>query len=206
MDDTRPTGAFSGTTGERGQGEPGGFDGFEPLFTRVFPAVVGLLRRVADPVGADPGCRNAAVDRSVEAFAWARVRHLDDSDRSVARVVARALDSGLELLVDPAHLCPLPADVEPADLLDGDVLTAELAQSWATLGIPSPELHTALVDVDRRARRVGLASLGAGLVLEDVAALLDLRGDHALDALAEVAERLTVRRRQRSGAAAGVSS
>lgn len=176
--------------------------GFDALFDRVYPALVGLARRVADPGRSDPGSRSVATDVAVEVMAWGRRRRLDDSDRSVSRLVGRTLDRSLTLLEDPPHLCPLPPDLEPSDLLDADVLPPDVERSWSTLGIPSRELRTALVDVDRRVRRVGLASLGAGLSLEDVAALLDLRGDEALDALAEVAERLTVRRRDRLRSAA----
>ncbi|MBM3662147.1 MAG: hypothetical protein FJW94_04530 [Actinobacteria bacterium] len=169
--------------------------GFAELLDRSFAGVVGLVRRVSDPSRSDPASLRAAVDIAVEVFAWARIRNLGDTDAGLTRVVRRALDRSLPLLTRPAHLCPLPVDLVPADLLDADLLTPETVTAWSTVGLSSQELRTALNDVDRNARRVGLATLGAQLTLEDTSALLDLRGDEALDALAEVAEQLTAHRR-----------
>ncbi len=167
------------------------------LFVRVYPAVVGLIRRVLDRPGVDVRSLADAEQIAVEIMAWARLRRLPDSDAAVTRIAARALDRCLERIEGSARRVPLPTGLVVEDLADDDVLDDGARLEWTTTGIRLGELHEALRDAPVRVRRVGVCCVGAGLAPEDVAALLDLRGDETLAALGELAERLTGLRRSR---------
>jgi DNA-directed RNA polymerase specialized sigma24 family protein len=167
------------------------------LFVRVYPAIVGLVRRVLDRPGVDVRSLTDAEQVAVEVMAWARSRRLADSDAAVVRIASRALDRCLERIEGSARRVPLPMGLVVEDLADDDVLDDGARVEWTTAGLRLGELHDALRDAPVRVRHVGVCCLGAGLAPEDVAALLDLRGDETLAALAEVAERLTGQRRSR---------
>ncbi len=167
------------------------------LFVRVYPAVVGLIRRVLDRPGVDVRSLADAEQIAVEIMAWARLRRLPDSDAAVTRIAARALDRCLERIEGSARRVPLPTGLVVEDLADDDVLDDGARLEWTTTGIRLGELHEALRDAPVGVRRVGVCCVGAGLAPEDVAALLDLRGDETLAALGELAERLTGLRRSR---------
>lgn len=167
------------------------------FFVRVYPAVVGLVRRVLDRPGVDVRSLADAEQVAVEVMAWARRRRLADSDAAVTRIAARALDRCLERIEGSLRRVPLPVGLVVEDLADDDVLDDGARVEWTTTGIRLGELHDAVRDAPVRVRRVAVCCIGAGLAPEDVAALLDLRGDETLAALAEVADRLTALRRNR---------
>jgi hypothetical protein len=171
--------------------------GAHELFVRVYPAVVGLVRRVLDRPGVDLRSLADAEQVAVEVMAWARRRRLADSDASVTRITARALDQCLERIEGSARRVPLPMGLVVEDLADDDVLDDGARVEWTTSGFRLGELHDAVRDAPVRVRRVAVCCIGAGLAPEDVAALLDLRGDETLAALAEVADRITALRRNR---------
>lgn len=168
------------------------------LFVRVYPAVVGLVRRVLDRPGVDARSLVEAERVAVETMAWARSRRLADTDAAVTRITSRVLDRCLGFLDGSARRVPLPPGLAAEDLADDDVLDDGARVEWTTTGLRLGELHDVLRDAPVRVRRVGVCCLGAGLAPEDVAALLDLRGDETLAALAEVADRLTTQRRSRA--------
>ncbi len=167
--------------------------GAHELFVRVYPAVVGLVRRVLDRPGVDLRSLADAEQVAVEVMAWARRRRLADSDASVTRITARALDQCLERIEGSARRVPLPMGLVVEDLAD----TIGQFEHARRPGFRLGELHDAVRDAPVRVRRVAVCCIGAGLAPEDVAALLDLRGDETLAALAEVADRITALRRNR---------
>ena len=174
-------------------------DPFDALFERVYPAIVGIVVRIIDrdQVSAD-GLRIGR-DVATDVLVTARAKHLDDADDSVTRVVSWALDRCLGLLDGIDARVPLPPGITASDLADADVLADGAGLEWTLEGIALEELRIALRDLSARCRRVGLLCLGAGLSLEDASALLDLRGDEATAALAEVGERMCLRRRTERG-------
>lgn len=176
----------------------------DALFERVYPAVVGLVLRVVDRSGRDRESQRLAAAEAVEVMVWARWRRLPDTDGSVARIAGRVLDRCVSLIEHRADRVPLPGGVSIEDLVDDDVLDDGAGHEWGTAGVRLDELHAVLAGADRRARRVGACVLAAGLPLEDAAALLDLRGDETVAALATVGERLTAHRRDAARVAASL--
>ncbi len=167
----------------------------DALFMRVYPAMVGLVRRIIDRDGSDRAALRTAEDVAVDVMAWARTRRLHDTDEATTRIAGRTLDRCVDLLLRPGLQVPLPPGLEVEDLADGDVLDDGARLEWTTSGLRLEELHVALADTDRRTRRVGTCCLAAGLSPEDTAALLDLRGDETVQALARIGEQLTAHRR-----------
>ncbi|MBU6217040.1 MAG: hypothetical protein KGR17_10600, partial [Acidobacteria bacterium] len=111
------------------------------LFVRVYPAVVGLIRRVLDRPGVDVRSLADAEQIAVEIMAWARLRRLPDSDAAVTRIAARALDRCLERIEGSARRVPLPTGLVVEDLADDDVLDDGARLEWTTTGIRLGELH-----------------------------------------------------------------
>lgn len=170
-------------------------DSFDALFGRAHPAVLGIVTRIVDRDRTSADALRLGREVATDVFVRARSKHLDDTDDSVTRVVGWALDRCLTLLDGIDARVPLPPGITAADLADADVLADGAGLEWTVEGLALDELRIALRDLPTRVRRVGLLCLGAGLSLEDTAALLDLRGDEATSALAEVGERMCVRRR-----------
>ena len=172
---------------------------FDALFQRAYPAVIGIVVRIIDRDLTSADALRVGRDVATDVLTVARSKHLDDTDESVTRVVSWAADRCLGLLDGLETRVPLPPGITAADLADADVLAEGAGLEWTVEGMALEELRIALRDLPARVRRVGLLCLGAGLSLEDTAALLDLRGDEATSALAEVGERMCVRRRTERG-------
>ena len=174
-------------------------DPFDALFERAYPAVIGIVVRIIDRDRESADALRIGREVATEVLVTARSKHLDDADDSMTRVVGWTLDRCLGLLDGIDVRVPLPPGITAADLADADVLAEGAGLEWTLEGLALDELRIALRDLPARVRRVGLLCLGAGLSLEDTAALLDLRGDEATAALAEVGERMCVRRRTEHG-------
>ena len=137
------------------------------LFVRVYPAVVGLVRRVLDRPGVDVRSLADAEQVAVEVMAWARRRRLADSDAAVTRIAARALDRCLERIEGSPRRVPLPTGLVVEDLADDDVLDDGARIEWTTSGFRLGELHDAVrvgdpAVADGEVARVELVERDAG--------------------------------------------
>lgn len=165
------------------------------LFSRAYPAAVGLGLRVLDRhrQAADQS-RALAEDLATEALARARVKHLRDTPESLARVTAWTADLCLPHLAGHPGRVPLPPGIGPADLLPEDLL-ADGGEELLRDGLSLDELQAALMGLPRRTRRVGLVCLGAGLSVDETAALLGADPGDVSGRIERIARRLADRRR-----------
>lgn len=169
---------------------------FNVLFARAYPAAVGLAVRVLDRNHAARHQSLAlAEDLATEAMARARVRRLRDTLDSLARIIGWTADLCLPHLAGHPGRVPLPAGIGPADVLPEDLLVAGGAEGLLVDGLSLDELQAALMGLPRRVRRVGIVCLGAGLPVEDTAALLDVDAAEVTSRLARVSTRIADRRR-----------
>jgi DNA-directed RNA polymerase specialized sigma24 family protein len=169
---------------------------FNVLFTRAYPAVVGFLMRVLDRHRQVPSASLArSEDLATEALARARVQGLSDSERSLARIFGWTADLCLPHLVGHPGRVPLPADLEPSDLLPEDMVDGGAGDELRHEGLPLDELQVALMGLPRRTRRVGVACLGAGLGIAETASILGLPREDVRGRVRRIGTRLADRRR-----------
>lgn len=147
---------------------------FDALFTRAYPAAVGLAQLVLDRDRSVPvASAQMATEVALEALVRARVRRLVDDERSVARVMGWVADGCVSRLV--GHPGEVPLDLW---LTSTDPSFAAVAGTDED-GVPLPgwlslsELQEVLAASGRTDRRVGVVVLGAGLGPAEAGALLD---------------------------------
>lgn len=166
------------------------------LFARVYPAVVGLARRVLDRDRTAPSASDAVADEiAVEALTRARVHHLQDTDRSAERIVGWVADLCLARLIGHPGRVALPEDASADALLSADLLEDGVGAEWDEHGLALWELQEAISGARRVDRRVGLVCLGCGLPRAQTAALLGMEVEDVSDSLARIGVRLSDRRR-----------
>ena len=170
--------------------------GFDLLFERACPGVVGLARRVLDRGREAPSLSDPVADEvTVEAFSRARVHHLGDNDHALHRVVAWTADLCLDRLIGHPGRVQLPDGARADDLLPADLLEDGVGAEWDAHGLALWELQEALTGARRTDRRVGVVCLGAGTTPTETAVLLGLSDDDVRSALARIGTRLADRRR-----------
>ncbi len=169
---------------------------FDLLFVRVYPAVVGLARRVLDRDRTAASASDAVADEiAVEALTRARVHHLQDSDRSAEKIVGWAADLCLARLIGHPGRVALPEDASADDLLSADLLEDGVGEEWDRYGLALWELQEAISGARRADRRVGLVCLGSGLPRAQTAAVLGMEVEDVSDSLERIGVRLSDRRR-----------
>lgn len=169
---------------------------FDLLFLRAYPAAVGLVLRVVDRHRQAPErSREMAEELVTGPLTTARVRNLDDSDRSLARVVAWTADEVAEVLVGHPGRVGLPPGLHAADLLPADLVEEGAGVDLVMEGLALDELQDVVSSCRTRVRRIGIVCLGAGLSPEDTAALLGEEPARVADALSRIGRRLGDRRR-----------
>jgi len=178
------------TSSEAARGE------FDLLFERVYPAVVGLVRRVLDrqriaPVASDP----AAEEIAIEALTRAKVHRFADTDRAAERIVGWAAELCLGRLIGHPGRVALPDGASATDLLPADLFEAGVGAEWAEHGLALGELQEALSSARRTDRRVGIVCLGCGMPPVQTAALLGIDTAQVHASLARIGTRLADRRR-----------
>lgn len=170
--------------------------GFDLLFERACPGVVGLARRVLDPDREAPALSDPVAEEVVvEAFSRARVHHLGYGERAEQRVVAWAADLCLDRLIGHPGRVMLPVGARADDLLPADLLEDGIGSEWDVHGLELWELQEALAGARRVDRRVGVVCLGAGMEPPETASLLGLTLPEVRSALERIGTRLADRRR-----------
>lgn len=169
---------------------------FDLLFERVYPAVVGIARRVLDrDRSAAPGSDRAADDIAVEVMTRARVHHFGDTDRAAEHIVGWTADACLTRIIGHPGRVALPAGARADDLLTADLLEDGVGAEWDVHGLALWELQEALSGARRSDRRVGVLCLGCGLTPLHTAVVLGVTTDAVDASLARVGVRLSDRRR-----------
>ena len=169
---------------------------FDLSFERVYPAVVGIARRVLDrDRSATPGSDRAADDIAVEVMTKARVHHFGDTDRAAEHIVGWTADVCLSRIIGHPGRVALPDGARADDLLTADLLEDGVGTEWDVHGLALWELQEALSGARRWDRRVGLLCLGCGLSPLHTAVVLGLKADAVTASLARVGVRLSDRRR-----------
>jgi len=166
--------------------ERNGSDDLETRFDSLYPAAVGLARRVLDRDGSALA-RSLPVAEELALDALVRAAGVGGTARTLrpGRVVALLADGCLERLVGHPGTVPLHPELLGPDIeFDGT--------------LPMAELQEALCDLRRRDRRVGVLVLAAGLEPTQTAALLDLPLPETLRSLARIGTRLADGRRVRA--------
>ncbi|MFZ4517634.1 MAG: hypothetical protein ACOYOP_04560 [Microthrixaceae bacterium] len=170
--------------------------GFDLLFLRAYPAAVGLVLRVVDRHRQAPErSREMAEEIVTGPLTTARIRNLDDSDRSLARVIGWTADELAEVLVGHPGRVGLPPGLHADELLPSDLVAEGAAVDLVMEGLALDELQDIVSSCRPRVRRIGIVCLGAGLSPEDTAALLGETPARVADALARIGRRLGDRRR-----------
>lgn len=156
-------------------------DPVDAWFDRVYPQVVGVVRRVLDRDGRVPSSTTLAEQVCTEAFSRRRGPGRDQ-ERATTAVLGRALDLCLDELVGHPGSVPVRPELVGDEFAAGDVVSLS-------------ELQTALSSMRRDDRRVGLLVLAAGYSPADAAALLQVPLDEVLGHLGRVGTRLEDGRR-----------
>lgn len=175
---------------------PGAGTDFDLLFERVYPAVVGIARRVLDrDRSAEPSSDRAADDIAVQVMTKARVHHFGDTDRAAEHIVGWTADVCLTRIIGHPGRVALPDGARADDLLTADLLEDGVGTEWDVHGLALWELQEALSGARRWDRRVGLLCLGCGLSPLHTAVVLGLKADAVTASLARIGVRLSDRRR-----------
>lgn len=161
--------------------DPAPADPFGEWFTRDYPRVVGVTRRVLDPGERSPASLPTAEQIAVESFS--RMRHTRKPGApATTTLLRRCLDGCMDALFGHPGSVPVhPELLGPEMPVDAD--------------LPLAELHDALATMRRADRHVGLLTLAAGYSPAATAALLQRPLDDVLERLARVATRLADARR-----------
>lgn len=166
------------------------------FFERVYPALVGLLRRVLDRNRVAPGSSDAVVeDVAIEALTRAKVHRVADTDRAAERVVGWTAEMCIDRLIGHPGRVPLPDGAGARDLLPADLLDHGVGTEWDDHGLALWELQEALAGARRSDRRVGLVCLGCGMPPLQTAVLLGLEPAAVDASLRRIGTRLADRRR-----------
>lgn len=169
---------------------------FDLLFDRVYPAVVGLLRRVLDRSRIAPASSDPVVEEiAIEALTRAKVHHFADTDRAAERVVGWAADGCVDRLIGHPGRVALPAGARAEDLLPADLIDDGVGAEWDDHGLALWELQEALSGARRTDRHVGVVCLGSGMPPLQAAALLGLDRSAVAESLSRIGTRLADRRR-----------
>lgn len=191
MQEVDTTGQVVDRTGaDRGPSE------FDALFERVYPAVVGLVRRVLDRQRVAPASSDPVVEEvAIEALTRARVHRFADTDRAAERVVGWVADLCIDHLIGHPGRVALPLGATAADLLPEDLLGRGIGTEWDEHGLALWELQEALAGARRTDRRVGVVCLGCGMPPLQTAVLLGLQRHAVESSLRRIGTRLADRRR-----------
>lgn len=154
---------------------------FDRWFTRDYPAMVGVARRVLDRDLRSPASARAAQDIVIEAFSrlrWSRRR----DGAATGALLRRTLDGCMDGLVGHPGVVTMPPDVVGTNLgPDGS--------------LPLWELHDALASMRSGDHHVGLIALAGGYSPTDTAALLQRPLEEVLSRLARIGTRISDARR-----------
>jgi len=154
-------------------------------FRMIYPAAVGLARRVLDPDASVPASLSVAEELAVTAVAGVRPPDAPQQiDRASTSALCRVVDLAGERLRGHPGSVPLHYVLDEEDLDVGFEGRLSLA-----------ELYDALVDAARWDRRVGLVAFAGSLSPREVALVFDLEVSEVDDRLERVAGRLADGRR-----------